>query len=251
MSLNKKVIFFVLLVILSANAINATDNNITSNVSCSINEDSFLEKGFDNVDNNNLELNFNELQNNEINLNQTDSENVHLESDYNSNDNSGNYSFLSDDIVMYFKNGTKYQVKLIDNFDNPIPNYIVNLTINGNTYQKITDNNGIVSLNINLSPGVYEIVAENKDLGIQTYDFIKILPTIKGHDIVKYFKNATQYHVTLVDGQGNFLAKKDILMNINGVFYHKTTDDSGKAKLSINLSPGEYIITITDPIMDF
>ncbi len=32
-------------------------------------------------------------------------------------------------------------------------------------------------------------------------------------------------------------------MNINGVFYYKTTNNLGIAKLDINLNPGEYILT--------
>ena len=34
-----------------------------------------------------------------------------------------------------------------------------------------------------------------------------------------------------------------VTFNVNGVFYHKTTDENGVAKLNINLMKGQYIIT--------
>ena len=37
-------------------------------------------------------------------------------------------------------------------------------------------------------------------------------------------------------------------MNINGVFYNRTTNENGTAKLNINLIPGEYILTAIDPL---
>ncbi|EKC67290.1 adhesin-like protein, partial [human gut metagenome] len=36
---------------------------------------------------------------------------------------------------------------------------------------------------------------------------------------------------------------KEVTFNINGVFYHRTTDSNGVASLGISLRPGEYIIT--------
>ena len=37
-------------------------------------------------------------------------------------------------------------------------------------------------------------------------------------------------------------------MNINGVFYNRTTNENGTAKLNINLAPGEYILTAINPL---
>jgi hypothetical protein len=39
------------------------------------------------------------------------------------------------------------------------------------------------------------------------------------------------------------LANEKIQFNVNGVFYTRTTDSTGIAKLNINLMAGEYIIT--------
>ena len=41
----------------------------------------------------------------------------------------------------------------------------------------------------------------------------------------------------------NAYASQTIKFNINGVFYDRTTDANGIAKLNINLMSGKYIIT--------
>ena len=62
-------------------------------------------------------------------------------------------------------------------------------------------------------------------------------------DLTKKFGTPNPFVVTLVDGQGKAYAGQNVTFNINGVFYQRTTDDSGSAKLNINLMAGEYIIT--------
>ena len=42
---------------------------------------------------------------------------------------------------------------------------------------------------------------------------------------------------------GNPYSNQIVTFNINGVFYNRTTDAYGDAKLNINLQAGEYIIT--------
>ena len=51
----------------------------------------------------------------------------------------------------------------------------------------------------------------------------------------------------IVDGTNNTISNINVSMNINGVFYNRTTNSSGIAKLNINLNPGKYIITTKNP----
>lgn len=62
------------------------------------------------------------------------------------------------------------------------------------------------------------------------------------------FRNATQYYAKFIDTSGNPLANRAVTFNINGVFYTRNTDDSGYAKLNINLRPGTYILTAYNPV---
>ena len=74
---------------------------------------------------------------------------------------------------------------------------------------------------------------------------ITVLPVLTTSDLTKYFGIPASLNSKLVDGQGNPLANQSVTYNINGVFYNKTTDANGIAKLNISLNPGEYIATIT------
>ena len=69
------------------------------------------------------------------------------------------------------------------------------------------------------------------------------MSTILANDVVKFFRNGTQYYAKFLDGCGSPLVNASVTFNINGVFYKKQTDDNGMARLNINLFPGEYILT--------
>ncbi len=70
------------------------------------------------------------------------------------------------------------------------------------------------------------------------------LPTIFANDITKIYKNDTQFYATIVDANNQTLANATVTFYINGVYYNRTTDSNGRAKLNINLGPGgRYIIT--------
>ena len=61
---------------------------------------------------------------------------------------------------------------------------------------------------------------------------------------MKYYKNDSQYIVKIIGDDGNPLGKNEtVTFNINGVMYNRTTNETGHAKLNINLEPGDYIIT--------
>ena len=74
---------------------------------------------------------------------------------------------------------------------------------------------------------------------------VTVLPNIvENYDLIKYYRNASQYSLRLLDDKGNPVgAGVSIELNINGVFYKKTSDENGYIKLNINLPPGNYIVT--------
>lgn len=156
------------------------------------------------------------------------------------------------DFEMYYKNGTKLSGKLLDNNSNPIINQTVTININGMSYNKITDSNGTFGMNINLDPNVYNFtVAYN---GSDIYNpalknaKVTILSVIESNDLVKYYRNESQYYATFLDEKGNPIANNTaVTFNINGVFYTQYTNENGTAKLNINLNPGNYIITAMHP----
>ena len=148
------------------------------------------------------------------------------------------------DIVKMFKNDTQYTAKFIDTSGNPLINQDVTFNINGVFYTRKTDQNGAANLNINLNPGQYILTAINPVNGDQYANTVKVLSTlVEGHDLIKYYRNASHYSIKVLDGTGNALANVDVQFNINGVFYTRTTNSSGYSNLNINLAPGDYIVT--------
>ncbi|WP_296798931.1 hypothetical protein [uncultured Methanobrevibacter sp.] len=72
---------------------------------------------------------------------------------------------------------------------------------------------------------------------------ITVLPVLTAEDITMKYLDGTQFVATLIDGEGKAYTNQNITFNINGIFYNRTTDSSGQARLNINLMAGEYIIT--------
>ena len=149
-------------------------------------------------------------------------------------------------ITKIFRNGTQYYANFIDTQGNPLSNgTAVEFNINGVYYNRYTNEKGTARLNINLNPGEYIITAKNLNSTEMYSNLITVLPSIvENYDLTKYYRNASQYSVRLLDGEGNPVKEGvEVTFNINGVFYTRTTNESGYAKMNINLNPGEYIIT--------
>ena len=151
-------------------------------------------------------------------------------------------TILANDVVKFFRNGTQYYAKFLDGCGSPLVNASVIFNINGVFYKKQTDDNGMAKLNINLRPGVYILTAMHPDT-LMYGSNITVLSTILANDVVKFFRNGTQYCAKFLDGCGSPLVNASVTFNINGVLYKKQTDDNGMARLNINLFPGEYILT--------
>ena len=151
-------------------------------------------------------------------------------------------TILANDVVKFFRNGTQYCAKFLDGCGSPLVNASVVFNINGVFYKKQTDDRGMAKLNINLRPGEYILTAMHPD-ALMYGSNITVLSTILANDVVKFFRNGTQYCAKFLDGCGSPLVNASVVFNINGVFYKKQTDDNGMARLNINLFPGEYILT--------
>ena len=152
-------------------------------------------------------------------------------------------TIFGNDTTLYFRNGTQYMAKFLDSDGKALANTDVKFNINGVFYTRVTDENGIARLNIRLDPASYIITAYNPVTGEQKANNITVLPRIIAKDLSMKYLDGSTFNATLVDGQGKAISGVNITFNINGVFYHRTTNADGVTKLNIRLMPGEYIIT--------
>ena len=153
----------------------------------------------------------------------------------------------ADDVVKIYRNDTQYYATFLDSQGSFLADTNVTFNINGVFYTRKTNESGVARLNINLNSGEYIITATSPN-GEKLSNNITVLKSISGDDIVKYYKNGTQYYATFLDSDGSLLADTNVTFNINGVFYSRKTNESGVARLNINLNPGEYTLTAINPV---
>lgn len=146
------------------------------------------------------------------------------------------------DISMFYKDGTKYSVKLCDLDGNIMPNKNVAITINGVTYNKVTDSNGVAYLNINLNPGTYSVWATYGDKTVcNTVSISPMVVSMVSSSV--NIQQGTFYKVKFSDALSNPIVGQEVGILINGIMYHRVTDELGVASIKINLNPGHYMIT--------
>lgn len=150
------------------------------------------------------------------------------------------------DITMFCKDGTRLVATLKDADGKALSKLNITFSINGGSYLRETDANGQTSIPLNLNPGQYNasvVFGGDAKYSQSSKDIsVNIKPTLFGNDVVMMYQNGTRYSVT-VKQDGKALANEKITLNINGVFYTRTTDNKGEASIAINLRPDTYVVT--------
>lgn len=281
--MNKKILLTLLIlltVVLSASAISASDVNVTDSYATNLVDDTSdvsvpLENTADsseisvssdsNVDNDSSKVslsseevlgseNSNALStnsnNDDNNLSGSDGGITNLSASSNALVNSNVSSKIdasktvtAKDITKYYKGSTQYSAKFLDAYGKVLANAKVKITVNGVTYTKTTNANGVASLAINLNPGTYKVVATNPDTGFSLTTTFKILSTISASDISKVYTDGRKFYATFYKSNGKVLANKYVQFKINGQTYNVKTNSKGVAGLSLtSLKKGTYKI---------
>ena len=151
----------------------------------------------------------------------------------------------SADVNMYYKDGSSYDVTVL-NGDKPVSNESVVFTIGNKTYTRTTDENGTASLLLNLAAGNYNITAFYGN-SLKVINKIKILPVVKGTDIVKTYKNSTKVTATFLNSDGEALKNTNVKFQVNGKTYNAKTNSKGVASVNPNLGVGKYKVYAIHP----
>ena len=154
-----------------------------------------------------------------------------------------NPTIISKDLVKMYQNATRFYAKFTDSTGKAIANKEIRFNINGVFYTKKTDKDGVADLGIMLRPGNYILTAYNPVTGEEKGFNITVKSLIMQNDLTKYYLNASRFEATVYNKDGSLAVNKNVTFNINGVFYHKKTDENGVASLGIALRPGNYTIT--------
>ena len=158
----------------------------------------------------------------------------------------GVYELSGNDLKMYYKNGSSYDVTLLKD-SKPVKNASLSVVLNGVTYKKVTNNLGKVSIPINLKVGSYVVSTTYDNINVKNN--IKVLPVIvSGKDITTTYKSTAKYSPKFLDGKGKPLANKNVKFKVNGKTYTKKTNAKGIASFSISsLKVGTFTIYAIHP----
>lgn len=159
-----------------------------------------------------------------------------------------NPTVTSDGLEKLYKDSNPFEATFVDSDGNPLVNQTVQFEVNGVTYNRTTNENGTAKLNINLRPGDYVVTSTNPSNNETVQTNITVKSTIVSSDLVKYYKNGTQYLATFLDADGNPLVNETVSFNVNGITYYRKTNENGTAKLNINLPAGNWIVSATNPV---
>ena len=154
-------------------------------------------------------------------------------------------TITSKDITKYYKGTAKYSAKFLDTNGKALKNTNVKITLNGKSFTKKTDTNGVATLSIkSLKPGTYKAVTTNPKTGYSFTTTIKVLSTISAKDISKVYTDGRKFYATFLKSTGKALANKNVKFKLNGKTFTKKTNSNGVASLSLkSLKVGTHKIT--------
>jgi len=239
--LNNKLLFslfFIIVLSFSLGAIHASDVNVTDNSIMNANEMANLQ-----IDD-------------EVQLVGAGSQDMVADgADYPLTEDIKNQTDLSSKTNEVYYKGY-YSLTLTDaNSNMGLANKTVTFTVNDVNYTNVTDDNGVVSFNLNLNTGKYQTTAFfSGDSAYESFSStseVNVLPTIKASDITKYYKGSKKYIAAFHDSYGNPLKNTLVRITVNGKTYSKKTNGAGYASVDVNLKPGTYKVTAADPVTGY
>ncbi|MBQ9024978.1 MAG: Ig-like domain-containing protein, partial [Methanobrevibacter sp.] len=164
----------------------------------------------------------------------------------------GNLTYLfAFDVVKYYHNSTQFNVQLLDSFGLPMANKEIIFTVNNVNYTNMTNDEGWALFVIDFEPGNYTVVSsyvsDNPQENAFAISNVSVFSTIIANDLVKYYRNASQFNVKVLDFAGNPIKNTNVSMLFNGILYVRMTNDEGIATLEINSEVGNYNVSVQNP----
>ncbi|SDA60154.1 Ig-like domain-containing protein [Methanobrevibacter millerae] len=247
--------FMILIFVLCISATYASENDTDINENI-INENNFVIES--NINNENFVKLLDDGIAQKINKSQSDSQIIELKPIYtnlteNCTRTANLYPTLciQSDIVYQ---GTKLNFYMIDENNNMINlnGESIDIGINGRSYTRTFDENGIASLNINLLPGSYSAIYlyHGNNNYVPCYGTSTINVTQKSSIVVPYSlavhtgNTGYGFKTKLIDEFGVPISNRTVHITIHGVTYLRTSDEKGIASLNINLPADSYSMSI-------
>lgn len=139
----------------------------------------------------------------------------------------------NNDLTMDFRDGSKFSVKAIDDYGNPVKSgEIVIIKVNGKTYNVKTDENGYANLLIRLKPKTYTITAQYMDYKTANKIIVNNVVKVNNIKLKKSSKKLT-LKATLKYSNGKVIKSKKITFKFRGKTYTAKTNSKGVTSVKI------------------
>ena len=164
-----------------------------------------------------------------------------------SNDMS-NTTIISENISLNYHSGA-FSAIITDINGVTLSGKTIIFTVNGVNYTRISNDDGLVKLNINLAVGNYSIstsfLGDNKynpsnKTNVINVNRANVTPEV--HDLKMDYKEGSKFNAIIKDENGKVAVNLKVQFTVNGVSYNRTTNEYGIASLNINLKPGNYTV---------
>lgn len=162
-----------------------------------------------------------------------------------------NSTISANKTVGYKSFSTKFDVALKSE-NKPLSSKPVNITINGITYKKTTNANGLASVSVKLNTGTYTVKiayggdnttkATSKSAKIVIKDPVKTSIKVADKDINYRQGSKCVVIVRLLDANSKPVAKQTVTFKVNGKKYVAKTNSKGYARIFVSLKKGSYKI---------
>ncbi|MBR4447970.1 transglutaminase domain-containing protein [Methanobrevibacter sp.] len=146
--------------------------------------------------------------------------------------------------------GTPFKVALTSG-NVPIVNKQVTISLKGTKYTLTTDNNGIVSLPINVAIGTYTISYTNKAFskldsktGSTTINVIKRAPTsIKWSSATSFNQGTQTCQLLVLDSNNKPISGGTVKLTVDSKDYTATTSSTGYATFKVSFAVGSHTVS--------
>lgn len=165
--------------------------------------------------------------------------------------------FTSKIMVVEYKDGSKFKVKLTDSDGKNLANKKVKIKFNGDTKTYTTNKYGNVHVSLkDVKPGNYLVKFYHSTKGAKDYSsgsnrviILKLTAKVSAKDLTMKANDGSTYKVTVKDKSGNVLKDVNVKSVIDGKPYLYKTDANGVAKLKITNGAGSYKVQtyLADP----
>ena len=163
-----------------------------------------------------------------------------------------NLTIIARNQTLFYGSNKDYVIKAVDDSNNVISGVDIVVKIDGTSYDLITDSRGEARIPISFGLGnhtVESIFSENARYhGFKINTKIEILSTLDGTDVKTIYGSSAQYFAKFTDSNGKALSNVEVTFKIGDNTFTTRTHLNGVCKLNLKFSPGNYVITTTNPV---